>query len=716
MRLLSAVVILLLVAAADGAAAITCKDPNMPEVSCAASKGKSAIVKDLIQKGAPVDARDPGGATPLHWAARNGRKDVINLLLSLGADVDAQNNNRGTPLNWCAKWDLKDGGVAANILVTHRANVNSLNNEGWTPLMTAAEFGNADVVKVLLSHGATVDLKDSGGHNAWDHATERGHPDIAAMILAGPKAAAATTPVAAATATAVSVFASTAAAPALDPKCVEWKLPPIVCAAMLGQPAVVKSLIDSGVPVDAPDPGGSTALHWAARNGRKDVVYLLLDHGAAVNQKNDNGGTPLDWTAKFDKDDGGACANLLIQHGADVNTVNRHGWTPLMLAAEWGNTGVATALLSKGAIANLKEESGLSALDHAKAAGHADIAALIAGAGVSSPPAGPKAIIGQMISPPTVASAVALLVLGFFGYAAAKRGAATAQRLLTPKPEAPATMQDAATASRPLATGDILGGHYRVTGELGRGGMGVVHLAVDETLQRRVAIKQLKRDERTTSADLERFLREARLVAALKHPNLAEIHNVLNEGDLFLVFEYVEGKSLDKVLDESGRLTVERARRVLREVASALDYAHSRHIIHRDLKPSNVMITPDGTAKVMDFGIAHQASGDNTLTTTAASGSPPYMAPEQAFGSVSQAADIYALAVMTYEMLTGARPFNGPNYLEQKLQKIYAPPSERDASLGPGLDAFFSNAFDPDPTKRPQEAGKFLRGFEEASS
>ncbi|MBI3553659.1 MAG: serine/threonine protein kinase [Elusimicrobia bacterium] len=243
--------------------------------------------------------------------------------------------------------------------------------------------------------------------------------------------------------------------------------------------------------------------------------------------------------------------------------------------------------------------------------------------------------------------------------------------------------------------------------------MGIVYDAVDETLQRRVAIKQLSRDGGATSDDLDRFLKEARLVASLKHPHLAEIYNVINEADLYLVFEYVDGEALDKVLSRNGRIPLPQARRLLSEVAAALDYAHGRKIIHRDLKPSNIMITKEGSAKVMDFGIAHQSQSGKGLTMTAASGTPPYMAPEQALGSVSRSSDLYALGVMAYEMVTGERPFPGPDYLEQKLQKRFLPPSQRNRDLRREFDAFFSRALEPDPTRRPEDAKMFLRGFED---
>jgi serine/threonine protein kinase len=262
-----------------------------------------------------------------------------------------------------------------------------------------------------------------------------------------------------------------------------------------------------------------------------------------------------------------------------------------------------------------------------------------------------------------------------------------------------------------------LAGEYSLQRELGRGGMGIVYAAYDTALQRPVALKQVRRQPGEDGDELERLLQEARMVAKLRHPRLAEIYNVLVEGDLFLVFERVQGRSLDLELQERLRLPLPEARRVLGDVAAAVGYAHEQRIIHRDLKPSNIMREPSGSCKVMDFGIAHQASGAATILTRAcASGTPPYMAPEQAMGSVSKASDLYALGVMAYELLSGRRPFMGPDFLEQKLHAKFAPITAHDASLPRGLDGFFQTALHPDPTKRLHSAAAFLDAFDRAAS
>jgi len=313
-----------------------------------------------------------------------------------------------------------------------------------------------------------------------------------------------------------------------------------------------------------------------------------------------------------------------------------------------------------------------------------------------------------------IALSTVLIVLGLLGTATGRGWATKARSVLTPR-AASAADESPAPSPATIGPGQFIGGHYRVVRELGRGGMGVVFQAFDETLRRPVAIKQLQREGRTEPQELERFLHEARLVAQLKHPHIAEIHAVVGGGDLLLVFEYVEGQSLDRLVGNGRRLPAAETRRLVSEIAGALDFAHARKIVHRDLKPSNVMVSTSGAAKVMDFGIAHQSrSGAAATRTTYVSGTPPYMSPEQMMGSVSPAADVYALAVMTYEMLTGRLPFDGPDYMEQKLSRRYAPATSVNPALPAALDALLARALEPDPTKRLSNAGDFSRGLAEA--
>ncbi|MBI5596884.1 MAG: serine/threonine protein kinase [Elusimicrobia bacterium] len=261
------------------------------------------------------------------------------------------------------------------------------------------------------------------------------------------------------------------------------------------------------------------------------------------------------------------------------------------------------------------------------------------------------------------------------------------------------------------APGRVVGDNFRIEERVGEGGMGVVYRATDLTLRRAVAIKRMRDEIMTEPAQLELFLNEARLVASLKHPNIIEILSIVKEpGRLYLVFELVEGRSLHEWIRLNGRLGLKPAQSVLYQVSQALDHAHERKIVHRDLKPANVMVDARGVAKVMDFGIAHQAQRTlATVTHTDRAGTPAYMAPEQELGESSRAADVFAAGVCLYEMATGRLPFNGPNFLAQKREMHYMPPSTVVPGLPPALDRVVASALAPDPARRYPTAGDLAR-------
>jgi eukaryotic-like serine/threonine-protein kinase len=208
-------------------------------------------------------------------------------------------------------------------------------------------------------------------------------------------------------------------------------------------------------------------------------------------------------------------------------------------------------------------------------------------------------------------------------------------------------------------------GPYEVVRQLGAGGMGVVWLAEDTRLNRKVALKTVKTVEADTTEGRQRLLREARAAAALNHPHIAAVHDVLDvDGKVIVVFEYVEGETLSARLHR-GPMALAEAVEVAWQLADALAAAHQEGIIHRDLKPSNVVLGPESRAKVLDFGIARMVPAGADMSASAPGtiggglvGTPGYAAPEQYLSrNVDGRADLYALGVMLYEMIVGRRPF-----------------------------------------------------------
>ncbi|MBI4348197.1 MAG: protein kinase [Elusimicrobia bacterium] len=273
---------------------------------------------------------------------------------------------------------------------------------------------------------------------------------------------------------------------------------------------------------------------------------------------------------------------------------------------------------------------------------------------------------------------------------------------------------DAAPAPEPAAGSDRSAPElpFEFRRQIGRGGMGVVFEAWDKSLERRVAIKRMREELRLDSVERDRFLKEARLVASLQHPSIVSIHAVFElEGDIYLVFEFVEGRTLEELLRERGRLPQEEACSLLRPVCEALDYAHAQKIVHRDLKPSNVMVTPSGLVKVMDFGIARIAKDSLvrlSMTNTVA-GTPLYMPPEAEDGAVGQPWDVFSLGVVAYELLTGKVPYPAPGRALAKRGHSYARISTIDHALAGSADHAIHAALDPDPDKRPPTATDFWK-------
>jgi len=264
-----------------------------------------------------------------------------------------------------------------------------------------------------------------------------------------------------------------------------------------------------------------------------------------------------------------------------------------------------------------------------------------------------------------------------------------------------------------------LGDRYEIERQVGAGGMATVYLARDLKHDRRVALKVLK-PELTAALGPDRFPREIRIVAQLQHPNILPLHDSGEaEGFLYYVMPFVDGESLRAKLDREGQLPIGDAVRILREVADALAAAHAYGVVHRDIKPDNVMLS-GRHAVVTDFGVAKavsDAAGQQLTTVGVAVGTPHYMAPEQAMGEtqVDHRADIYAMGVLAYEMLTGKPPFAGKtSQAVLSAQVIERPADVREQR--PGVPAPLAEAvmrcLEKNPADRWQSADELLRHLE----
>jgi hypothetical protein len=259
--------------------------------------------------------------------------------------------------------------------------------------------------------------------------------------------------------------------------------------------------------------------------------------------------------------------------------------------------------------------------------------------------------------------------------AEAQAGARFCPQCAAALPSESAATQDPLRAALEAA----IGFQYRIERLLGRGGMGAVYLAHELALDREVAIKVLPPERGETRDGLERFRREARTAARLNHSHIVPLYTFGEvRGIVYYVMGYVRGDSLSALLRRSGRLGADQARRLLGELADALDYAHRQGVVHRDLKPDNVLIEQDsGRALLADFGIAKSAGAGHTLTATGSIvGTPLYMSPEQASGrgDVDGRSDLYSLGVIGFEMLAGRRPFDAPTPADVLVQHMTKEP------------------------------------------
>jgi serine/threonine protein kinase len=257
-------------------------------------------------------------------------------------------------------------------------------------------------------------------------------------------------------------------------------------------------------------------------------------------------------------------------------------------------------------------------------------------------------------------------------------------------------------------------GRYEIVDEIGKGAMGVVYLARDPLIGRLVALKTFRIGYSVKDHEMEqfrvRFMREAQSAGILGHPNIVTIHDVMeqtDEGMAFIAMEYVRGTTLKAMLQSDQVLSLGYVVDIISQVAEALDYAHSHRVIHRDVKPANILITADNRVKITDFGIA-RLDTSNLTQEGQLLGTPNYMAPEQIQGKeVDHRADLFALGVVLYEMLTRHKPFQGENLTVVSHRIVYdqfTPPRDYADNLPPGLEKILDRSLEKDPARRYQRA------------
>ncbi len=268
-----------------------------------------------------------------------------------------------------------------------------------------------------------------------------------------------------------------------------------------------------------------------------------------------------------------------------------------------------------------------------------------------------------------------------------------------------------------MTTPQVLGERYEIGGVLGRGGMAEVHRGRDLRLGREVAVKVLRSDLARDPSFQVRFRREAQAAASLNHPAIVAVYDTGEDRSTtgntpYIVMEYVEGETLRDVLRREGVLPPQRAMSLAADICGALDFSHRNGIVHRDVKPGNVMITPAGSVKVMDFGIARAVSDSAaTMTSTAAViGTAQYLSPEQARGEgVDARSDVYSLGCLLYELVTGAPPFTGDSPVSVAYQHVREDPrlpSSINPDIPPELDSILLKAMSKNPANRYQSAAE----------
>lgn len=269
----------------------------------------------------------------------------------------------------------------------------------------------------------------------------------------------------------------------------------------------------------------------------------------------------------------------------------------------------------------------------------------------------------------------------------------------------------------------MLASRYELLEEIGSGATAITYRGRDQRLDRYVAIKIMRQGDELDDSFVQRFEREARTAASVAHGNVVDVYDVGQEdGNLYIVMQYIDGEDLKHLITREGALPVDRAREITRQVLAGLGAIHAAGIVHRDIKPQNVLIGRDGIARVTDFGIAQVAMDVGLTTAGTTVGTAAYMAPEQAQGGkLTEATDLYAVGVMLYEMLTGQMPFEASTPMAMMLAHIQqqpVPPSQRRGgeAIPPDLDGIVLQAMAKDPAHRFRTAPAMSRALDGIST
>jgi serine/threonine protein kinase len=268
-----------------------------------------------------------------------------------------------------------------------------------------------------------------------------------------------------------------------------------------------------------------------------------------------------------------------------------------------------------------------------------------------------------------------------------------------------------------VSSGVLLNGRYRLEERIASGGMGDVWKGTDEVLDRVVAIKIMLDALMEEKGFAERFRAEARTMATINHPGVVRIYDFGSDQVAYLIMEYVEGEPLSKTLSRVGRLTPARTMSLIAQAAEALQAAHDKGVVHRDVKPGNLLVRPNGTLVLTDFGIARAAAAAQLTATGAVLGTASYIAPEQASGSPATAlSDVYSLGIVAYQCLSGHRPFEGDTPLEIAMKHVTGTARPLPEDVPKPIRHVVERAMSKEPSARWVSAEEFAVGARHAAS